>query len=74
MTIAQIQERIKIRISNMSAIKRRIRNVRTEQQRLNAAMELARVEREIQDLQRQKLELQIQERQGGARRRFAVSQ
>lgn len=72
MTIQRIEEEIRIRIGNMSAIKRRMRNVRTEQQRLNAAKELARVERQIADLQRQKFDAKMKLKQGGRRRQLMI--
>lgn len=60
MSINQIDELIRIRIANMSAIKRRLKNVRSEHQRELALKELAAVEAEIEDLKEQKEELKGQ--------------
>ena len=53
MSVQQIEELIRIRISNVSAIKRRIKNVRGEHQREMAIKELASAEAEIESLKEQ---------------------
>lgn len=60
MSINQIDELIRIRVANLSAIKRRLKNVRSEHQREIALKELAAVEAEIEDLKEQREELQGQ--------------
>jgi hypothetical protein len=54
MTVQRIDELLRIRIGNMSAIKRRLKLVRTEYQREIGLKELARVQAEIEDLQQQR--------------------
>jgi hypothetical protein len=54
MTVEQIDELLRIRIGNMSAIKRRLKLVRTEHMREVALKELAAIQAEIDTLQQQR--------------------
>lgn len=54
MTVQQIDEKLRIRTGNMSAIKRRLKLVRTEHQREIALKELAKLQAEIEELQQQR--------------------
>jgi hypothetical protein len=56
MTVQQIDEKLRIRTGNMSAIKRRLKLVRTEHMREVALKELAAIQAEIYKLQQQRKE------------------